>query len=156
MKTLILYATKYGAAREIAERIAKLIDGAETCDLKQADTPPLKQYDCVIIGSSLYAGAIRKEAKLFLNQNAAVLKNKKTGLFVSGMAESGEHKFFSDNFPAELVESAKAANLLGGIFDPEKAGGFERFIMKIITKTSGYINNINDEKIAEFAEIMQS
>ena len=35
MKTIILYATKYGAAAEIARRIAAHIDGAIVHDLKQ-------------------------------------------------------------------------------------------------------------------------
>ena len=155
MKTIIFYATKYGAAREIAQRIAKLMDNAETCDLKQDKIPALDGFDCVIIGGSLYAGMIRKEAKTFAAQNTGALRDKKIGLFVSGIADSGEEKFFEDNFPAEIVQAAKAASLLGGVFDPSKAGGFERFIMKIITKQSGYIDKIDDEKIAQFAEAMK-
>ena len=156
MKTLILYATKYGAAREIAEKIAKNIDGAEIYDLKQNNIPSFDNFDCVIIGSSLYAGSIRKEAKIFLSQNAGAFQGKNIGLFLSGMAESGEEKFFESNFPAEIVRSAKAADILGGVFDPEKAGFMERFIMKIITKQPGYINKISDDKIARFAEIMKT
>jgi len=156
MKTLILYATKYGAAREIAQRIAKHIDGAKICDLKNDALPPLEEYDCIILGSSLYAGSIRKEAKTFIAGNISILKDKKVGLFLSGMApESGEQKVF-ESFPPELVNIAKVKNLLGGIFDPEKANGLERFIMKLVNKSGGYVNTINDEKIAKFAEAMKS
>jgi len=58
MKTLILYATKHGATREVATRIASHTDGTVLHDLKQASTPTLADFDCVIIGSSLYGGAM--------------------------------------------------------------------------------------------------
>ena len=154
MNTLILYATKYGAAREIAERIADNMGGAVLHDLKQSHIPNLEEFDCVIIGSSLYAGFIRKEAKAFLAQNTDKLLNKKIGLFLSGMAKSDEKKYFDDNFPKSILQGAKAAVFLGGIFDPQKAGKMERFIMKVVTKQSEYVNTIDDEKIKQFAESM--
>ena len=73
MKTLILYATKYGAAYEIARRIAERIDGAVIHNLKQDGMPPLEEFDCVIAGSSVYVGMIRKEAKAFFTKNTAAL-----------------------------------------------------------------------------------
>ena len=155
MKTLILYATKYGAAREIAQRIANNMREAKIYDLKNDNIPPLEQFECIIIGSSVYAGNIRKEAKTFITKNLSILQDKKIGLFLSGMApESGEEKVF-ESMPAEIVSVAKEKSLLGGIFDPKKANGLERFIMKIVTKQSGYVNTISDEKIAQFAEIMK-
>jgi menaquinone-dependent protoporphyrinogen oxidase len=155
MKTLILYATKYGAAEEIAQRIAKRINGAVIHDLKQSGGPDLAAFDCIIIGTSVYAGMIRKEAKTFAWQNANVLREKKLGLFLSGMGESGEKEYFEKNFPPNLLQSAKAANFLGGVFDPKKANFIERLIMKIVTKQSGYLNNIDDSKIERFVEAMK-
>ena len=155
MNTLILFATKYGATREIAERVAENIGGAVIHDLKQNELPDLAQFDCVIIGSSLYAGSVRKELKVFLTRNGDELLNKKLGLFLSGMAQSDEKKYFDDNFPSNVLQAAKATSFLGGIFDPQKAGKMERFIMKIVTKQSGYANTINDEKIKQFARYMK-
>jgi len=104
MNTLILYATKYGATHEIAERISKGLDGADLHDLKQGDTPALSGYGCIIIGSSLYAGAIRKEAKLFFAKNGDKLRGKKVGLFLSGMAKHDEKKYAEDNFPSDILQ----------------------------------------------------
>ena len=154
MNTLILYATKHGATREIAERIADNMSSAVLHDLKQSNIPKLEGFDCVIIGSSLYAGFIRKEAKVFLAQNADKLLNKKIGLFLSGMAKSDEKKYFDDNFPKSILQAAKAASFLGGTFDPSKAGKMERLIMKVVTKQSEYTNTIDDEKIKQFAKSM--
>ena len=156
MKTLILYATKNGAAAEIANRIAGQIEGAETHDLKQKPIPVLEDYDCIIVGTSIYAGTIRKEAKEYITENAGVLAKKRLGLFISGMGTENEEGVINSAFPSELVKAAKAANVLGGIFDPAKSGFFARLIMKAVTKQSGYVCNINDEKIAQFVEKMKS
>ena len=150
MRTLILYATKHGATREAAQRIAKHINGAVLHDLKQDGTPSLADFDCVIIGSSIYVGQIRKEAKTFLAQNADKLKEKRLGLFLCGLQENEEKQFFVSNFPQDILSAAKATAFLGGIFDPKRAGLMERFIIKVVAKLPGYMDKIDDGKIERF------
>lgn len=155
MKTLILYATKHGAAKEIAERIAALIPGSTVCDLKSNDIPPVTQYDCIILGASLYAGSIQKEAKEFLSNDAEVLRGKRLGLYLSGMDASREKEFFEANFPTVILQAAVAKSFLGGIFDPKKAGFLERLIMKAVAQQSGYSNTISDDKVELFTEALK-
>jgi menaquinone-dependent protoporphyrinogen oxidase len=156
MKTIILYATKYGAAGEVAHRIAKGIKDAAVYDIKQGGIPDLAAFDNIIIGSSIYAGMMRKEAKVFMSQNAGVLREKKLGLFISGLGGSEEEVNFEKIFPNDIFKAAKAVSFLGGIFDPKKANIMERLIIKIVTKQSGYVNNIDDSKIERFIEVMGS
>ena len=161
MKTLILYASKYGAAGEIAQRIAKKLPEATVCHMKddtllKASSLKLADYDCIIIGSSLYAGMIRKEAKEYLAQHAPELCQRKLGLFLSGLAAENEQDYFKNNFSAELLEAATATAFLGGIFDPGKVGFLGRFMMKMVSKQSGYIDTISDEKINEFIEALEN
>ena len=156
MKTIILYATKYGAAAEIAQRLAAQLDEASVYDLKKEDIPSLHEFECVIVGSSIYAGTFRKEAKGFLAQNADELCNKKLGLFISGMSESEGDEAFKANVPDRVLEAAVVKNILGGIFDPKKANFFERLVMKAVTKQSGYVSNISDEKIRKFVEVIKA
>ena len=155
MKTLILYATKHGATREIARRIADRMDGAALYDLKQGGVPALSEFDCVIVGSPVYAGTIRKEVKAFVSQNASALQGKRLGLFLSGMSADKEKEVFDANFPPDILQSAKTASNLGYIFNPANAGFMERFIMKAIAKQSGYLENIDDGKIEQFAEAVK-
>ena len=155
MKTIILYATKYGAAAEIARRISAHIDGAVVHDLKQP-APDITEYDCVIIGTSVYAGMFRKEAKAFLSQNADFLCKKKLGLFASGLTPSEEQQIFTNNVPKKVLKSAKAAVFLGGIFDPKKAGFAERLIMKVAAKQSKYTDTIDYGKIEQFVKTVRT
>ncbi|MCL2249149.1 MAG: flavodoxin domain-containing protein [Oscillospiraceae bacterium] len=154
MKKLILYATKYGATAEIARRIAEKLGDANTHDLKNP-IPDLAEYDCIIIGSSIYAGAFRKEVKSFFAQNEGELLQKKLGLFASGMSRGDGDKVFAENVPDKIKQTIKATALLGGIFDPTKANFMERFIMKIVTKQSGHVERIDDSKIENFVREMQ-
>jgi len=156
MKTIILYATKYGATREIARRIADRMDDAATHDLGQSSIPDIAEFDCIVVGSSIYAGMIRKEVKVFLSQNADTLSSKRFGLFLSGMDVSGEKRFFDSNIPQSILQNAKATSFFGGIFDPQKAGFMERLIMKAASKQSKYIDTIDDGRIEEFIVALQA
>ena len=154
MKTVILYATKHGAAAEIAERISDKIRNSIVHDLKQECIPPISEFDCIIVGSSVYAGSFRKEAKTFIAQNADVLKEKRLGLFLSGMSASDGNEVFSANVSEDVLKAAKARCALGGIFDPKKSNFFERLVMKMVTKKSEYVSTISDEKISKFVDAM--
>ncbi|MCL2411869.1 MAG: flavodoxin domain-containing protein [Treponema sp.] len=156
MRTIIFYATKNGAAAEVAARIASKIEGAVLHNLKQSPFPSFEDFDCVIIGSSVYAGMILKETKRFLSQNAGKLRQRKLGLFICGMSTKEDNTTYNNNFSQDILQTAKAKSHLGGIFDPKKAGTFERFIIKLVTKKSEYVNTIDDSKIEEFVKEIKS
>ncbi|MCL2446417.1 MAG: flavodoxin domain-containing protein [Oscillospiraceae bacterium] len=152
MKTIILYATKHGATAEIARRIANHVSNATLHDLKQSSAPNLADFDCIIVGSAVYAGMFRKEAKAFLTQHADALLQKQLGLFASGLLPAEEPEIFADNVPVPLLAHAQAAMLLGGIFDPAKTNFAERMAMKAVAKQTGYADTIDDSRIADFAK----
>jgi len=156
MNTLILYATKHGAAADIAQRIAEKTSGTTLHNLAQANVPNLADFDCIIVGSAVYAGMFRKEAKAFLAAHADVLLQKRLGLFASGLLPAEEQKNFADNVPAQLLAHASAAMLLGGVFDPAKANFAERMAMKAVAKQTGYVSTIDNGKIAAFVEAVKA
>jgi len=154
MKTIVIYASKYGAAGNIAQCIADKIDGAVIHDLKQG-FPSISNFDCIIFGSSVYAGMIRKEAKEFMRQNTNALLEKKLGLFLCGIGAEGEKTYFESNFSKNILQKTIVASFLGGIFDPKKAGLIERLIIKAATKQSGYTNTIDNNKIEQLVEAIK-
>lgn len=154
MKTLIVYATKYGAAREIAERLKARMEGAVVAQLG-GGAPGPEGYDCVIIGSSVYAGQLRKEAREYVALHAAALKTTRLGLFVSGLSPEGIEGYLSGNYDKDVVAHAAATAMLGGAFDPAKGSFFERLVMRLITRTAKSTNTISDERIDGFAEALK-
>jgi len=156
MNTLILYATKHGATAEIARRIADKLGGATLHNLADGGVPNLADYDAVIIGSAVYAGMLRKEAKVLLSAHADALQQKRLGLFASGLLPAEEQKIFADNVPPQLLAHASSAMLLGGVFDPTKANFAERMVMKVVAKHSGVVNTIDGDKIVAFVQAVTS
>ena len=155
MKTLIIYASHYGATREIARRISARIDGAVLHDLRQAAAPSIDGYDGVIIGSPLYAGTVKKEVKAFVARHAEGLRGKAVGLFLSGFEADNEFFYFERNFPKDMLAAAKATCFPGGVYDPAKAGLFHKIMLKVVGKKMPYTDTIDDAKIQRFAEAMR-
>ncbi len=89
---LVVYATKYGATAEIAERIGQTLRQAgmqaEVVSADKAGDPA--NYSAVVLGSAVYAGSWRKEAATYLEANEAALAGRPTWLFSSGPTGQGD------------------------------------------------------------------
>jgi menaquinone-dependent protoporphyrinogen oxidase len=86
MNVLVAYASKHGATREIAERIASTLQAAG-CD---AEARPVQEvinltgYDAVVIGSAVYFGSWMKAAAACVRRHRAALAARPVWLFSSG------------------------------------------------------------------------
>ena len=62
MKTLVVYASKHGATKVGAERIAKGLEGeVQLVSIKDKGDIILDNYEKVILGTPIYAGMINKD-----------------------------------------------------------------------------------------------
>jgi menaquinone-dependent protoporphyrinogen oxidase len=150
MKTLILYATKHGCTEMLARRLSDRLGGATLSNLKANSHPPLSAFDCVLLGSAVYAGTAPKELKTFVSAHADELKTKRLGLFMSGLSQSGAEQFFNGNFPKALVDAAVAKSFLGGAFDKDSARWFEKLVMRIVRKSSESFTLIEENNMTAF------
>lgn len=68
MTVLVVYASKHGATREIAERIAATLTAAgQPADARSSENADdLAGYDAFVIGASLYYGHWLKPARAFI------------------------------------------------------------------------------------------
>ncbi|MGH4023693.1 MAG: flavodoxin domain-containing protein [Pseudonocardiaceae bacterium] len=86
MTVLVAYASKHGATRAIAERIAATLTGAG----RPAEARPVERagdlagYDAFVIGSAAYYGHWRKAATKFVRTHTALLAKRPVWLFSSG------------------------------------------------------------------------
>ena len=83
---LVTYASKYGATREIAEKIGEdlRLAGLGVDVLPVDDVRELDPYKAVILGSAVYIGKWQKEAEVFLKANEQSLADRPTWIFSSG------------------------------------------------------------------------
>ena len=83
---LIVYASKYGTTREVAERIAqRLQKSGRQAEVKSAgQVTHVGNPEAVIVGSALYQGGWLPEATTFVRKNATALSRIPTWLFSVG------------------------------------------------------------------------
>lgn len=86
MKILVAYASRHGATRGIAERIATTLetDGLDVT-LRAVDAvDAIDEYDAFVIGSAAYMGHWLKDAAGFVRRHAAGLAGHPVWFFSSG------------------------------------------------------------------------
>lgn len=140
---LVAYASKYGATKEIAEKIGAVLHRAGL----QANVYPvnrirdLQPYQAVILGSAVYIGKWQKEAVQFLKTYEKALADRPVWLFSSGPTGEGD--------PLELVEGLRLPATLQPVVDrirphdiavfhgyinPEKVNFIEKWAVKSLVK----------------------
>jgi len=104
MRVLVVYSSKYGSTKGIAERIARTIEstGHQAAAVSAAHAGPLDGYDAYVVGSALYMFSWLKEAKDFVVDNGEVLSEKPVWLFSSGPIGSAK----TDDKGRDVRESA--------------------------------------------------
>ena len=75
MRILIAYASRFGSARDIANRIASALrtDGSDVDVCSVDKISAFDRYDAVVFGSGVYDGSWTAEANELMRRYAAVL-----------------------------------------------------------------------------------
>jgi menaquinone-dependent protoporphyrinogen oxidase len=86
MKVLVTYASRHGATKGIAERIAQTLQRADldVVLLPIEEAAPIAEYGAIVIGSAAYMGGWMSEATKFVRRNLDVLTHRRVWLFSSG------------------------------------------------------------------------
>ena len=143
MTVLVVYASKHGATRGIAERIAETLTSAG----QEAEVRPVKAagelagYGAFVIGSASYAFHWRKEASEFVRRNRAILAGRPTWLFSSGPlgtedTDAKGRDLRSTTKPKEVPELSAAIHprdhhVFFGALDPSRLTVAERSLRKL-------------------------
>lgn len=142
-KTLVAYASKYGATQEIAEKIGlELHQAGIQVDVRSINNiHDLGQYSAVILGSGVYVEQWNKEAASFLRTNEDSLKNRKVWLFSSGPTGEGDPVDLVKGWhlPAGLKPVAdriqpRGITVFHGNIDPNKLHFIQKWVIKNIVK----------------------
>ena len=144
MKALVVYGTKSGSTKAIADEIAKTISeqGYESTvkNAKETNGVVANDFDLIIVGSSVYAGMWNGKATGFLKRNQEVLTGKKVALFSSGLAgsdpaQAGEAKKIMDKVAAKFPAIKPIAlAYFGGVVDFDSPNFLARIMAKAMKK----------------------
>ncbi|CAM5394410.1 flavodoxin domain-containing protein [Leifsonia shinshuensis] len=138
MRTLVAYASKYGATEGIAQRIGTVLrdKGLDVEVRRCEDLDEVSGYDAYIVGSATYEFNWRKAARRFVRRNVDELAAHPVWLFSSGpvgteqvdkngqdVLKAAEPKQFSTY--ADLLHP-RGMQVFRGAFDHEKLRGSDR------------------------------
>ena len=135
MKILIVYASKTGTTEKCVGILGQNLKDVTIINLTAIQNEDINKYDLIIIGSPIRMGMIHKKVKEFINKNTEILKNKKVAYFICcGFAENYQ-QYFEQNISKELLEKAITYDTFGGEMILEKQKGFDKFIVKMVSKS---------------------
>ena len=130
MKTIIIYSSTYGYAKDCASELSKQLKGEVLLLNLSTDTiPSINEFDNVVIGGAIYMGQISKKIKAYCTSNADLLKNKRVGLFICCCLPENVEKNIKNAFPEELLKKAISVEFFGGELRIEKM----KFAHKVLT-----------------------
>jgi menaquinone-dependent protoporphyrinogen oxidase len=149
-KILIVYGTKEGQTRKIAEAVAaELVNEGHDVVIKDANSDlgglNIGAYDGVVIGASVHLSKHPKKLKTWIKRNAGEL-SKKPGAFFSvclGILEKNNPKAqrqeqqIVDDFFRRTGWRPQTWRILPGALQYSKYGWFTRQMMKMIARRAG-------------------
>jgi menaquinone-dependent protoporphyrinogen oxidase len=140
MKVLVAYASKYGATREIAERVVDRLRaaGLETEAQPVTTASELSGYGAFVIGGAAYLGHWLNDATAFVRGHGAALAGHPTWLFSSGPLGTEPTDALGRDLrlepePKEFAEFKETIKPIGsrvffGALDPSRLGLRDRAI----------------------------
>jgi len=140
MKAIVVYASKYGSTKGIAEFIAeKLRQHGVQAEAKSVDAAPnLEEYDAIVIGSAVYMEHWMADAVEFVRKNRDILATRPVWLFSSGPLKTGPEVTTDDPAlePKEIGELKEIIHprehqIFFGALDPGKLGFTYRALRKL-------------------------
>lgn len=114
-KCLVVYGTKYGSTREVAQAVA---DGLQA-DIAGASTmPDIRAYDVVVLGSPIYGNDYISTVVEFIQSHRTELEKKRVAAFITAAADwkvqpglTGEE---DEGLPTQQDYADGLARLTGG------------------------------------------
>lgn len=154
MKTLIAYASKKGATKDMAARIAGALGDADLLDLRDsgAGVVDLSGYGAVVLGAPSYMGTYHKAATAWATARAAELSTKTVALFELGTAVGQVSARTA--LPALCARAAAVAKL-GGELRWKRLSFIERIAMKAVIGATGDLSTIDDAAVEAFIDAVR-
>lgn len=86
MNVLVTVASRYGATREIGDRIARVLSerGHDVEVVEPTAVEGVDRFDAVVVGGAVYAGRWPRDGRELLEREAADLASKPVWVFSSG------------------------------------------------------------------------
>ena len=135
MKTLILYASKYGFTEDCVCKLASRLTGEVVAvDVAKDPMPDAAAFDAIILGGPVYMGRIPKALSGCIQTNLDRIQSRNLGLFLSCGLPDQFPESLKNAFPKALLEQAVSIQCFGGELRTERMKGMDRMISGVMAK----------------------
>lgn len=132
-RVLVVYASKYGSTKEVADAVAKtLSESGLDVDVRPAgEVKEVAEYSAIVIGTALYFFMLRRDAKRFLARHKKALAVKPCALFAMGPWNDTPEEMETARKPVDKYLTTNAwfkpvaVEVFGGRHDPTQPRGFD-------------------------------
>ncbi len=165
MKTLILYSTRDGQTKKIADFIAVRLNGDVAVHSITDFHADLAPFDNIIIGASIRYGHFDKHLYKTIEKSTALLNEKHTAFFGVNLTarkagkDTAETNVYVRKFLQRITWKPKLADVFAGALLYPRYSWFDQamiqFIMKITggeTDTSKEIEYTDWKRVADFVQ----
>jgi len=144
MKTLLVYASKYGSVKSCVKLINQSIESKTIHAASLGEVNPMN-FDRIIIGASVYFGQIDKNLNKWLKSNKDLLLSKEL-FFFSCSKETSLEQIIDKN----LLDHASDYTDFGYSLRVSEMTKIHSFITKKIAQTTNDCNHLKSESIHNF------
>lgn len=153
MSIAIVYASRYGTTRSVAESVAARINERGRSRATLLDAGTARRADCpadpiIVVGLPIYGGSTLAPIARFLERHERKLLERRIAFFMSCLytgprAESQ----LADAVPSVLLAHAYGRYFVGGRVDFSELRPLHRFIMRRIGAVSGDVDKLDQAEV---------
>jgi len=142
MKTLIVYASRFGYIKDCTVMLKEKISGqVDAIDILKQQPTMINKYDNILIGGSIKMGAIQKQITSFCVKNIEILLSKKIGIFIACAQIASKDIYIKESIPPRLVKHASDIKCFGGEYRNNKLNFFEKKMIGLLEKFAEQSNS---------------
>lgn len=132
-RTLIVYSTKYGSTRQLADKLARVL-GPATAVTPAEFCPQHREYESVVLGSPLYGEKILPEIEDFVANHCGWLQTKRVALFAAGLMPFAA---CLEGIRTALGDCVVWNGMFGGVLDPAAVDEADLLALQKFVKLTG-------------------
>ncbi|WP_249963365.1 menaquinone-dependent protoporphyrinogen IX dehydrogenase [Histophilus somni] len=150
MKTLILYLSREGQTKKIAEYIGTKFEKSAVQSLLDFSSD-LATFDRIIIGASVRYGHFDQRLYQFLQKNTALLQQKESSFFGVNLTARKENKntpetnVYVRKFLQRIRWKPKYVGVFAGALFYPRYSWFDRMMIRLIMKITGGETDVSKE-----------
>ncbi|MBI9015117.1 MAG: hypothetical protein JEZ08_22990 [Clostridiales bacterium] len=153
MKTIIIYSTKHGFTKTVAEQLSKMVDDSvELFDTNEVTYDIISDAEKIIFGCPVYSGKLRREMVDLINKYKTDLIEKTIGMYVCSVNEFKTSNYLEQSLSKGIINHLSSVVYAGYGVDFDHMKLFEKVAIRTIIKKGDMDTGIKVEALKKLVK----